>query len=226
MIRILAQLFMLFSFITLISCQKELSVEKGAVPPADSTSTDTTAKGSYLPLTKDTYWRYSNTGITNDTSVVTMLGISFPYGGINYQAALSQTSARFDTAYYAVKGHDYYLVTNVNGNLIPMLILNDSINVNDGWTLNFTLANAMTGKCTGKIVEKNTSLPVNGNTYQNVIHTSEALALNVLNTSVNFGYYDFYFAKDIGIIRIDFRISTDGTNYTSGSSTIIDYQIK
>lgn len=218
--------FILFCLIAFASCQKELSFEKGVVPPTDSTGTDSTAKGSYLPLTKDSYWRYSNTGITNDTSLVTMLGISFPFGGITYQAALSETASRQDTAYYAVQDHAYYLVTNVNGNLIPMLILNDSISVNDGWTLNFTLANGMVGECTGKIVEKNTSLTVNDSSYQNVIHTSETLSMNILNTSVNFGYYDFYFAKDIGIIRIDLKISADGSNYTTGSSTIIDYQIK
>lgn len=217
MIKTILLFLLSFIFTGLISCKKDVSPN---TPP-----TDTAAPGAYLPLTKDTYWRYSNTGFTNDTSVVTMLGITNVIDGITYEAALSETNSEKDTAYYAVKGHDYYAAANVEGHFISMLILNDSLNVNGTWTVDF-ITNTLPGRGNGKIIEKGISLTVNGNTYQNVIHTSYVLQFSFLNTYIDIAYYDFYFAKDIGIIRIDSKTSTDGSNFREGNTSIIDYRIK
>jgi hypothetical protein len=106
-----------------------------------------------------------------------------------------------------------------------MLILNDSLDVNSTWTLDF-ITNGIPGRGNGKIVEKNISLTVNSNSYENVIHTSYVLQFSFLNTYINIAYYDFYFARNIGIIRIDSKMSTDGFNFTEGNTFIIDYEIK
>lgn len=182
--------------------------------------------GTYLPLTKDTYWRYSNSGdVTTDTSTITILGIQNNFDGITYEAALNETSSSADTIYYAVNNHNYYLRAGFEGNDVTVLMLNDSLPVNGQWSAPVTIS-GISATGTGKIVEKGISLTVNGKNYADVIHSNYSIDTQIFGTTLNVGSFDFYFAKNIGPVKIDSKMTADGTSYSSDNLDIIDYSIK
>lgn len=211
-------------FITLSSCQKEAS-DPDLQPTTGGTGN--TASGTYLPLTKNTFWKYLDSA-SGDITTMTVLGLTKTINGKLYTAVLSSNSLQTDTGYMTRQGADYFTYAEVNngassGNFL-FHYLNDTAAVGSSWEYVAGQGNGFTAYFKTVVVERSLSRTVHGKSYANVIHTRMYLSYD-LGERVDAGYYDYYIAKDVGIIQAKGNLGMFGTQFTV-SSDLIDYQIK
>jgi hypothetical protein len=233
-----------YLLITLSSCEKDATevplvsnkpisgIAAPIVPPPNPSpapgggSTSTT----YQPLTAGSYWKYSYTtlGSPLDTGITTISGKTTLIKGNTYYEA-NQTSKNFGAqkGYYYNNNHTYSQRgdTYVHGLTVELLYLNDTASVGQTWIAPFTdngLVNGIPARIVGKVVEKDMSRTVEGNTFKNVIHTSLDLQYwyaSAFETAIT---YHMYIAKGVGIIET----SSEMNGSVSSTSKLIEYSIK
>jgi hypothetical protein len=193
--------------------------------------------GDYFPLTQNSWWSYdlSFSGIPQaDTSLNKATTIK-TYNANSYrevEVALGGTPS--DTLHYRKSGNDYFEWTYTDS--YSGLFLFDNPTMAD---INFLKENAATGTTWSspvfigtvnsvstnlrydfKIESANTSLIVNGVTYNNVIQVSCTSKISVLggayiSTDVN----NLYYAKGVGLIKVK---DVDAVN----SSSIAEFDLR
>ncbi|GAA4748921.1 hypothetical protein GCM10023229_31950 [Flavisolibacter ginsenosidimutans] len=189
-----------------------------------STPPPPTGTGTYLPLTLNSWWSYNwtdNSGSVQPDSLELRNRSTFSYNGKTYTRT-SMFSQRWfnDTLNFAKVGNDYYLYlddiansyldfyadsTNPKGT--EVIVLKDNMPAGSVW--NSTPYTVWSGgaqfqhRYQTRQLTVNTSEVVNGVTYQNVIWAQVAMQIYepALSGFKDFYIYDFYFAKDIGIIK-------------------------
>ncbi len=218
--------FVICCTIIVSSCQKEADLT--IVPPV----TDTTGiplSETYLPLTRGTFWIYADSGFSNSNDTITMIGEkdtiinTIPYSKVHNHSAIADNDS-----YYGLQSHNYYLYGEQNGVQVTMLMLNDTTSIGNGWVFDMGLVNGLPGRGIGKMIEKNISYTVKGKVYNNVIHDKYTIQYNLLGSFTDFGSYDFYFAKGIGLIYIISSVPTSigGTDGIYSKQELINYSIK
>ena len=194
-------------------CQKEISGDidsnTATNPPASS--------DVYLPVSKDSYWKYqvTNPGGSITTGTLTSTGQQQTFNGIAYNVfANSPSTAGFENTYMAVKDHKYYSMTKgVSPNTgapfdLTFLYLNDTASVGYQWNYDAGQGNGFAAKTPGSIVEKNINITVLGKQYTGVIHSRFNLQYVLPGVgTTDYGSYDYYVAKNIGIVKIVFNTS-------------------
>ena len=199
-------------------CQKSVS-ETGGGGGTDS---------SYLPLTANSFWKYKDSAFTGEVTTETVLGRQVSINGKNYDKVLLQSGSSTDTSYFVKTGTQYFSYTNstISGADINLeiLFLNDTASVGFNWESDAGTVNSYRAKCLGQIVEKNISFTVAGKNYTNVIHTQVALQYNLIGTFQTFAYYNYFFAKGIGIIKISSALDFFGTTLKTASN-LFEYTI-
>lgn len=205
----------------LCGCQKEVDP---VVDPPTGTDTIPTSE-SYLPLTAGTFWLYSDSA-TGEQDSATVLSEELVQNNIHYKKVKLGSDADETFSYYGILDHNYYIYGEIDTITATMLVLNDEMNVGGSWTYDMGMIGNVPARGTGTIVEKGISYIVQGATYQNVIHTRYVIALNFLGAYVDFATYDFYFAKGIGIIKVQSSMADSSGGSEMSAQDLVDYTIK
>jgi len=216
--------------ILIAGCTKEVTTDMATSVNSNNESNATTAD-TYLPLKRGTYWKYYNETDTKtiDESKLTVLNLTKNFNSKTYKAVKIEKDKRPDTVYYNQTGHSYYLFTNestddANTIKLEVLFLKDNVTKGTTWSENAGFANGTALNCYGKILDKNMTIKVEGNTYDNVIHSYVELRKKVLFFYITVAKQDYYVAKNIGIIKnISTQLLPDKSTTTT---TITDYLIK
>jgi hypothetical protein len=205
----------------LCSCQKEVSPVTD--PPTDTTATSE----SYIPLSAGTFWVYKDSAnSTYDTA--TVLSEKWLHDDINFTKVELASATDTSSSYYGIKDHNYYLYGEQNGITLTMLVLNDTTSVGNGWVYDMGTINGVPARGTGTVMEKNITYTEQGETYDSVIHTQYVLAYNIVGTYTDFATYDFYFAKGVGVIKVQSSLTdiTGGGNNMLATQDLVDYDVK
>ena len=183
---------------------------------------------TYLPASKGTYWKYQvTTGAKTDTNVITLTGNKTIIAGKTYLDATSkQTGMDEQPGYFYAGNHIYTLTATAAGITLEFLYLNDTTAVGNSWTANLTTdgkVNGVPARLKGKIIEKDISRTVLAKSFNNVMHTQINIEYDFLDGRgfQNYGTYDYYIAKGIGLIETDSEVIGITT-----TSKIFDYAIK
>lgn len=209
--------------IALASCSKSQVI----VTPVTGHNTNT---GSYLPVTKGSYWEYAYTqnGIT-DTATTTMTGLVTSYDDVNYyEASTSFKRRNFPdaTCYLSADDHVYKMLSISKTDTSNLYFFNDTTALNNTWMAkvnNSGIINGQPARYAGGIVEQNINLTVEGKTYTGVTHSKIYLQYYLGNNNYTTAEtYDFFIVKGIGPIEI---FTSTGAGIT-GSQSLIAYAIK
>jgi hypothetical protein len=214
--------------LALASCQKELSIDTpgGGNPPTGGGGG--AAPDTYQPVTKGSFWKYKDSALTGQTTLLTATGNVKTFGGKTYQIMNTETSGQPATeTYYYVSKPLYGMRIDLNGGItgtIDFIYLNDTARVGYTWTDNMGPVNGLGARSIGTMIEKNISKTVAGKTYTNVIHTQLNLEYEIpILGWTSFAVYDYYVAKGVGIIRIETVSTIAGVRTVSD---LIEYSIK
>ena len=224
-IRLIALIF----FIS--GCSKQINYSPTNTGSLNEAKTNNVAVNTYLPLTKNTYWKYSV--ITEpdkpEASKLKVTDKGKLINGKNYQSVRSKLADNTDTIYYSQNAHDYYIYTNsgtsdADNVSLEILFLKDNAPVGETWLASAGIANGFRLNCYGKILEKNITLTISGTVYKNVIHSYIEIRKPFLFTYFVVNQQDFYTAENIGIIK---NISKILLPTSSTTTTVIkDYNIE
>ena len=103
--------------------------------------------------------------------------------------------------------------------------LNDTASVGYNWTYTAGQGNGFTAYVKTTIIEKDITVTVSGVTYPNVIHTKLDFYYDISGIIMDFADYDYYIAKNVGIVRVRSNISGGGVSLQT-SSDLIDHHIQ
>ncbi|RYU86894.1 hypothetical protein EWM62_17240 [Mucilaginibacter terrigena] len=196
---------------------------------ANGTSENNAFANSYMPTSKGTSWTYvtdPGTG-TKATSEIHLTGVITPINGLNYFEAKSSTAGReAEVGYYYVDDHNYKILgaTLQSGTVVEFNYLDSNLPVNGEWTAKMSpsgFINSIPARTKGRIIEKDITKVVLGKTYKNVIHTQLIVQYDMGSGFEDFGTYDYYLAKGIGLLETD-------TNLLGivATSKLLNYTIK
>ncbi|HYE54857.1 MAG TPA: hypothetical protein VD996_08445 [Chitinophagaceae bacterium] len=208
--------------IAFASCQKDLDFET-------STGGNNTGEDTYQPITKGSYWKYKDSAFTGQTTLMTVTGQTKTINGKSYHVISSEA-----TGQPAVEGYFYVNkpVYGVRGEVpggqgvLDYTHLNDTASVGYTWTDDMGIIAQFPARFTGEIIERGISKVVEGKTYNDVIHTRLELEYELpIFGWTSFGSYEYYIAKNIGIIRIESNVGFAGVGVTTVMN-LIEYSIK
>jgi hypothetical protein len=210
--------------IVLFSCQQEID-DILTNPPGNGNNNNNPTGGAYQPLTSASWWKYKDSS-TGTQSTTTITAVSKTFNGIAYKAI---TSGNGDTAYQGVKGPNYYMrIAGVSPNTgapydLTLNYLNDTASVGYTWQHNAGQGNGFAAITYTTILEKGLTMTVEGKTYTNVIHTFIDFQYDIAGSNMPYAEYEFYIAKDIGIIKTRGDI---GPGLLKTCSNLVDHHIQ
>lgn len=237
--RIILCCFVIASLAT--GCGKEISVETNGSGTGNGNGSGTGGGGTtsgqdtYQPFTKNSYWKYKLTGSFPGETTITCTGQSRTVNGLPSIVFTSTSTITPGTAegFFAIKDHNYYTIQKgVSPNTgasfdINFLYLNDTASVGYNWNYKAGQGNGFTAYLDGTIIEKGITMTVEGKTYTGVIHTEIELQYDIPMVGIlTFATYDYYVAKNIGIIKLDAEGNPILSPGTSSEMNLIDYSIK
>ncbi|TSD63947.1 hypothetical protein FFF34_015380 [Inquilinus sp. KBS0705] len=189
---------------------------------------DHTYDNSYMPLSKGSTWNYtSGSGEQMVKTSLTLTGDSTTINNRTYKLMLNKTTGAPDkTQYYYNAQHLYSVSENAGGVSLEYFCLNDQLFTGNTWNAKLTptgLVNGVPGRISGQVVERNVTKIVLGKTYIYVIHTRLSVQYDYSHTGEykEYGSYDYYFAKGVGIIQSN--VTLGGITKTS---MLTDYTIQ
>ena len=173
----------------------------------------------YFPAYPGSYWIYSN----EDTLRVNAYYEKCIYKSSDFDAApqyetllLPQLSENDIFGSCFVKG---YSITNHSG-LSHDGYFREILNINEGGS--FYITSSYSGhQNVGKTIKKDTTIVLNGVTFENVIITLQydSYFINMGETPIECAHIKEYYAKDVGLIRRDIR------NYPIESDFHISFEL-
>jgi hypothetical protein len=219
-----------------VSCGKEISTETNGTPPAGNGNGTQTGADTYQPSGKNSYWKYKLSGDFPGESTITSKGEQRTVNGIActvYSGVGTGSQAGVAETLLGVKGNDYFSILKgaspTTGALVDItfLYLNDALPEGGSWKHTAGTGNGFTAFTPGKVLEKGITVVVEGKTYKDVIHTQIELQYELPVFGIlTFATYDYYVAKNVGIIRI---LSQGDEVYGGGITsdmTLVQYSIK
>jgi len=188
--------------------------------------------GTYSPVTAGTTWVYKEViGTSADTLNYIIPGTTTIIDSKLY-SAVNVTSAKTgnSTGYFANINHVYTLAQAIptTTDILEMQYLIDNAAVGTTWTTPASptgTINGVPGRISGKIAEVGISKTVTGMVFNNVIHSTILLQYDYGTGYQTDATYEYYVAKNVGIIEIDSSVSGFGASVT-GSTTLLSYKIK
>jgi hypothetical protein len=213
--------------VVLFSCQKQVDFDSPQGGGGNGNG------GTYQPVSKNSYWKYHETGSYSGDYIITSTGEKRTQNGIDYFVFSAAPATSISEELLGVNGHNLYqffegqVPNSTAGISLNMLYSNDTASVGYTWDNMAGQANGLTAYTPGTILEKNISLTVGSKTYSNVIHSQIELQYDFpIVGIVNAATYDYYIAKGIGMIRI---VTVGDPNFLPGVSTnadLVEYSIK
>jgi len=221
---------LIFYFCALIifgSCQRELHfppTDQQPVVTLPQKDTVVTALTTYLPLTKNTFWRYRDS-TTGKLSTLIVAGVQRTINSRPYETVSG--SLYTSPVYYSVVGSDYYVHHELAGIEKEFLFLNDVKSVGTSWTVDMGLINGQPATGIGKIIEREKTIEVEGKIYQHVIHSQFNIYYQLSGNTLSYGGYNYYTARGIGIVKMQSRFGIDGVQTLfSDLKTLVDFSIQ
>lgn len=190
----------------------------------------------YITTTPGTTWNYQSTdNSTSAVSTYTRLSTDRDTTISNKSYHIfNNTDANGSTdAFYNLTGNDYYQFSTLATGLDPIDLhyLNDAAVVGTGWNQSFSVpvpnspiqGLMLTIHINYSVVEKGTSLVVNGKTYTNVVKIKSDVTIDPvfgLSVSTTSNIYNYY-APKYGLIKSDFNLvaSLNGTEVINTNTT-------
>ena len=219
----------LFCFVIfLFSCQQEVDPDL-ITDPTNPTNPVNSAE-SYHPLSANSFWKFRDSA-TNTISTLKAINVTKSINGRTYTAILNMYGAQIDTVWAASPKPNYYYnmkgFSPNTGAPFDLLFhyLNDTAAVGTSWDYNAGHGNGFTALMTTTIMAKNMTMTIAGKTYTNVIHTRLDLSYDLMGMVTDFGFYDYYISKGVGIVRI--RGELDAFGFVNVScSDLVDHDIQ
>jgi hypothetical protein len=208
------------------ACIKEKSLE-----PNYNSNNNGSTDGTYQPMSANSYWKYRQSGTFTGESTLTATGKKKTVNGIDYYI-FNGSGVGGGEALFGIKDHNYYQLAQgvaPNGASfdINFLYLNDTASVGYTWQHQAGQGNGFTAHTPGTIVEKGITMTVEGKTYKDVIHTRMEIQYDMpVFGSITFATYDYYIAKNIGVIKADSEGDPILTNNAKTASNLFEYSIK
>ncbi|GGC81140.1 hypothetical protein GCM10011508_05570 [Flavobacterium lutivivi] len=214
-----------FTSLLLTSCSSD---------DGESTGTST---GNYWPMAVNNSWIFDNNGVNEETKIT---GTSTFSGKTYYRLNDVYTSGVYVKNWVAKKGATYFQrVDDVNVNeqgvsiyfkSYEIPIFRDDLNVNQQWSgtvktkITYTYNGQSTSpssriEYTGTVLEKNASVTLNGNTYNDVIKVRLTVKV-VIDTQITTTTSEYWFANEVGPIREYTNDSGDISEQTLISYTL------
>jgi hypothetical protein len=199
--------------------------------PAENPGTNPgTTSGDYWPMAINNTWTYENNGTNEPPMKITsapQIGGKTYYKYANFIGTTAIQQLAFTGNVWSRKENNTYFLrqdANIpaqNGNpaitVSPaeIQILKDNLAVNETWTHTFTQTTTI-GTIpvpseviiTGKVLEKDSTISINGVTFTQVIKVQVTQNTQGISQS-NF----YWFAKNIGLIKFQNDLLGTGTNY-------------
>lgn len=199
-------------------CNISVTVASSTGGGSTSPSTD------YFPLTQNSYWTYDD-GAGGDTLKTTISGTASK-GGKTYQQFVTtyESGPPNDTSLYRKDASgSYYTFVDTSGigalglsfpqAGFDVLFLKSSLTAGATWNADFsaTLSGIpVTVRFKFTCTNANTSITVNGVTYNNVYQVTSVFQLGAAGTFTDvFSLPDSYYAKGVGLIRSSDQFSGD-----------------
>ena len=202
--------------------------------PANFEGFDTAFRNEYQPLKANSQWLYvvfsegfddngqpvsdtvlAQTVLTGQTELID----NKLYYNYNVIASTDTGIRGSEIKYFGVINHTYSTrdFSRVPGQGSEILYLNDTTKVGGVWQQPFFAGDIPVNAQAllyGTVVEKDIAFSVQGTEYKNVIHTRLDIVMNTDGQLETYGTYNYYVARDIGIIRIDTQFADGSTQST------------
>lgn len=201
--------------------------------------------GDYFPRTTYSNWSYQYDGNVNDSLLIKVTNITqLANGNTFYVFAYTNNIANgFDTSgYYRKSGHDYFEWIDIgtyirfdNPLWVDYIFLKDNLSTGDTWyTRTFTgTVTPMGGSPVSvsarffyTILQQNVTVNVNSVSYANTIEVKQELQQMVSGnwqTIASAGYLRNYYAKDKGLIKQDYYLSTGALSKSMEARRLVIY---
>lgn len=227
---------------TLTSCENEAvdSTIDLSNPSNPSNPGGGSSSGDYWPTAVNNQWVYNQNGV--DLEPMKMIGTDVfnnktyykfaPISGSGTEATLSATTwLNKNNGVYTLKTGDLDVgVPGMSGTMtgFEYVILKDNIAVNETWTGTYSQSTTFTGippmtqttNYTGKILEKDATVTVDGESYTNVIKVHINQQTSLMGTSLSVVNTEYWYAKNVGVVR---TITITGSG--SYETKLVDYTL-
>lgn len=164
----------------------------------------------YFPMSVGSNWAYDVTGFT-DTLHVDATSQNSSFAGNSYRWFIGkQAGSSNDTNYFRKSGNDYYQYFSLDNLSAPVetIFLKENQPVATQWnspTATTTYQSITTdARVHYTLLAINTSITVNGNVIDSVIKVQNDLQYKVLNTFQTASTSYWYYAKNIGLVQMEF----------------------
>jgi hypothetical protein len=209
------------SVVTLVSCSSDGGGESNG-----------TTTGNYFPMAIGNKWNYTDGSINTE---VNLIGTTVFYPNDTYYE-MTDTGDEFNIQnWVAKKGATYFqragttTITQGSTTIViqpyEILLFKDNLDVNQGWVSSGnqlqvsytspsgsgTLPATLDYECL--ITERGASETLGGITYNNIIKM-EMDAVETVNSQITNIHSEYWFAKDIGLVRESITSSTDNVTKT------------
>lgn len=198
--------------------------KKNDAPPTPS------ATVNYSPLTAGSTWTYNYTENASPKPSFTLTVTDKDTVVYTRTYKVLTSSDATGNKYFARSDSNYYRFASfANIGNFEELYLKDNRDVNSTWTGSQTFnysGTSVPATLTYMVKEKVASYPLNGTTYNDVIHIKLdiGVVLPVIG-STNIGGGDFYYAKGVGLIQNSISVGALGQSFTS-TQVLTAYNIK
>lgn len=198
------------------------------------------ASGDYWPTAVNNQWIYNQNGV--DQEPMKMIGTEVFNSKTYYKFALlsgTGTGASVSATTWLNKNNGVYTlktgdlnvgVPGMSGTMtgFEYVILKDNIAVNETWTGTYSQITTYSGippmtqttNYTGKILEKDATVIVDGETYTNVIKVHMNQQTSLMGTSFSIVNTEYWYAKNVGVVK-----TKTVTGTASYESILVDYTL-
>ena len=197
----------------------------------DTLSNDTTSTvNSFNPLSTGSWWKYKDSA-SGSVSTNTVGSDTRTFSSIVYKALVSTTDTQTDTLWAASPQPDYYLAAkgvSPSGSTYDLTFyyLNDTASVGYSKRYNAGSGNDFTAYITTTIIAKDLTMTIAGKTYTNITQTRLDLSYDFFGTVTESGFYNYFTAKGVGIVKIRAEVELGGISVLQTCSDLTDYHIE
>lgn len=236
-IKLLPVLLLLFSVVTFVSCDSSVEPVDPALNPGPENPGGGSTTGDYWPMAVNNSWLFQQEGVNQQPMKIIAtesINNSTYYKYDNFVGMSTQGQGFVGTVWTKKLNGTYYVRQEASIPAVPgmpavtispmeIIILKDFLDVNGTWMQNFTQTTTIEGfppiesavGITGKIIEKDVIVTVNGVSYENVIKVEM-----IQNTQGQTITNNYWFAKNIGLIKY-VNIGAGLSN----ESTLVSYSV-
>jgi hypothetical protein len=177
----------------------------------------------YFPNTTGSTWTY--TGIFDAEMVVTGETSEFD-SEIYYEIESTNTAGSSSSYLFKNNGHYYMRGFVSDAADLNLLVLKDNVNEAATWEQTIS-ANGLNTIFRYTLTDKNIEEVIDGTTFENVIVVRMDQSYEFLGTEFPLSTITFYFAKGVGIIKIDTQYDpSTGLESLNGISELESYEIQ